>query len=293
MTAAAAQDVIGLIVDREASFSKSNRRIAQGILGNPRAFVQKPVEELIEWLEVSAPTITRFARSLGCDGLRDLKLKIMGSMRVGMRYLEPQAPPAQLSEVISRVVNRAHRAISQVESQINSEQIDKAIAAISECRTLYAFGSGGVSSWLVEEIQNRFFRLGVRVVPCSDHQMQLMLASTADRADLLLCLSLTGTNQELIRTMGVGQGYGAKTIGLAVPGSPVLAAADMPVAVHAVDDGDVLGPTSMRYAFLTTIDVLAYGVAIRRHTTARETLRRIKQQFIIFRDTNDARPLCD
>lgn len=293
LKSAAAQDVIGLIVDREASLSKSNRRIAQGILGNPRAFVQKPVEELIEWLGVSAPTITRFARSLGCDGLRDLKLKVMGSMRVGMRYLEPQTPPAQLSEVISRVVNRAHRAISLVESRIDSQQIDKAIAAISECRTLYAFGSGGVSSWLVEEVQNRFFRLGVKVVPSSDHQMQLMLASTAERGDLLMCVSLTGTNQELVRTMGVGQTYGASTMGLAGPDSPIIAAANLPVIVNAMDDGDVLGPTSMRYAFLTTIDVLAYGVAIRRHTTARETLRRIKQQFISFRDTNDAQPLCD
>ncbi len=49
------QDIIGLLVDREATFSKSNRRIAQAILSNPRAFVQRPVDELSEWLGVSAP----------------------------------------------------------------------------------------------------------------------------------------------------------------------------------------------------------------------------------------------
>ncbi len=287
------KDILGLIVNREAELSKSNRRIAQAILSDPRTFVQKPVEELIEWLGVSAPTITRFARSFGCEGLRDLKLKIMGSMRVGMRYLEPQSPPAQLSEVAARVVNRAHRAISEIEAGIDLRQAEKAIAAISDCRTLYAFGSGGVSSWLVEEIQNRFFRLGIRVVPCIDHQMQVMLASTAERGDVILGLSLTGANQELVRAMGIGREYGAATVGIAVAHSAVATTASLPLAVNALDDGDVLGPTSMRYAFLIAIDILAYGVAIRRHTSARETLRRIKQQFSTFRDTDDTQPLCD
>lgn len=287
------QDIIALIVNREAELSKTNQRIAKAILSDPRTFVQKPVEELIEWLGVSAPTITRFARSFDCEGLRDLKLKVMGSMRVGMRYLEPQTPPQQLSEVASRVINRAHRAISQIEASIDLNQAEKAIAAISECRTLYAFGSGGVSSWLVEEIQNRFFRLGIKVVPCVDHQMQMMLAATMERGEVLLCLSLTGENQELVRTMGIGREYGATAIGLAGPDSSIIAAANLPVVVNAVDDGDVLGPTSMRYAFLVAIDILAYGVAIRRHATARETLRRIKQQFTAFRDPDDSQPLCD
>jgi DNA-binding MurR/RpiR family transcriptional regulator len=132
------QDIIALIVNREGELSKTNQRIAKAILSDPRTFVQKPVEELIEWLGVSAPTITRFARSFDCEGLRDLKLKVMGSMRVGMRYLEPQTPPQQLSEVASRVINRAHRAISQIEASIDLNQAEKAIAAISECRTLYA-----------------------------------------------------------------------------------------------------------------------------------------------------------
>jgi DNA-binding MurR/RpiR family transcriptional regulator len=289
----ASSDIIGLIVDRETALSKTNRKIAHAILNEPRVFVEKPVEDLIEWLGVSAPTITRFARSLGCDGLRDLKLKIMGSMRVGIRYLEPATPPAALNEVAERVVKRAQHAISEIQSSIDLVQVENAIQAIGECRTLYAFGSGGVSSWLVEEIQNRFFRLGITVVPSNDHQMQIMLAAAVEPGDVVMCCSLTGSNEDLVRSLGIAREYGATTIALAGTRSAVAAAADLPLAIDAVDDGDVLGPTSMRYAFLIAIDILAYGTAIRQRSTAREKLRRIKQQFTTFRDSDDTQPLCD
>jgi DNA-binding MurR/RpiR family transcriptional regulator len=288
-----ATDIIALVLDREPGLSRANRKIAHAILTEPRTFVEKPVEELIEWLGVSAPTITRFARSLDCEGLRDLKLKVMGSMRVGIRYMEPATPPAALGEVAERVVKRAQRAISDMHAHLDLAAVEAAVSAISGCRTLYAFGSGGVSSWLIEEIQNRFFRLGVRVVPSSDYQMQLMLAATAERGDVVLCSSLSGGNQELLRVLGIAREYGATTIALAGAGTPVAQGAHIAVPVDAADDGDVLGPTSMRYAFMIAIDVLAYGTAIRRQLPARETLRRIKQQFTAFRDADDKQPLCD
>jgi DNA-binding MurR/RpiR family transcriptional regulator len=65
----------------------------------------------VAWPSVPAPTITRFSRAIGCDGLRDLKLKVMSSMRVGMRYLEPVTAPDTLAEVQEGVVLRAQRAV--------------------------------------------------------------------------------------------------------------------------------------------------------------------------------------
>jgi DNA-binding MurR/RpiR family transcriptional regulator len=69
---------------------------------------------------VSAPTITRFSRTIGCDGLRDLKLKVMSSMRVGMRNLEPVTPPDALAEVQERVVLRAQRAVLATQKTIDA-----------------------------------------------------------------------------------------------------------------------------------------------------------------------------
>jgi DNA-binding MurR/RpiR family transcriptional regulator len=289
----AAGDIIGVIIGRQAEFSKSNRRIAEAILSEPFRFVEKPIEELTAWLHVSAPTVTRFARSVGCDGLKDLKLKIMGSVRVGIRYLEPAGLPNSIAEVADRVCNRAKSVISEVRHKLDLARVEPIIELISKCQTLYAFGSGGVSSWLTEEIQNRLFRLGIRVIPCCDHQMQLMLASTVDRADVILCCSLSGANAELERAVSVAREYGARTIALTISGSTLAAAVDYLLPIDTEADKEILGPTSFRYAFLVVIDLISYGVAIHRREAGREKLRRLKQQFANLRGNDDTQPLCD
>jgi DNA-binding MurR/RpiR family transcriptional regulator len=286
-------DIIGRILRDERHLSKSHRKIAQAIAHEPQTFVAKPIEELVPWLGISAPTITRFSRLMGCDGLRDLKLKIMGSMRVGLRYFEPLRPPEKGSEVAERVVMRGQRAILAAQRTIDLAQLDRAIDLCGKCRVLYAFGGGGVSSWLIEEIQNRLFRLGIHVIPSADHQMQMMLAATVNEQDVLFCCSLSGNHQELIRATHIASGYGARTIALTTQGTPLARAVDIPLTVDLKDDGDVLGPTSMRYAFLAVIDMLAYGCAIRSRPAAQETLRRIKQQFITYRDEDDSQPVSD
>src|ERR1700751_1911475 len=107
----ATHDVMGYLLDHRQDLARAHAKIAEAILRHPTTFVEKPIEELVAWIGVSAPTVTRFSRAVGCDGLRDLKLKVMSSMRVGARYLEPVTPPATLDEVIERVVLRAQQSM--------------------------------------------------------------------------------------------------------------------------------------------------------------------------------------
>jgi DNA-binding MurR/RpiR family transcriptional regulator len=143
----AAHDVMGYLLDHRQDLSRSHSKIAEAILQHPTASVEKPIEELVTWIGVSAPTVTRFSRAIGCDGLRDLKLKVMSSMRVGARYPEPATPPATLEEVVEHVVVRAQRSILGARRTVDSLSLERAIELLARSRMIYAFGSGGVSSW--------------------------------------------------------------------------------------------------------------------------------------------------
>jgi len=291
--APASHDILGRIRDREPEMSRANQKIAQAVLGYPRLFVEKPVADLCEWIGVSAPTIIRFCRQVGCRGLRDLKLQVMGAMRVGPRYLEPADPPETLESVREQVLMRAQNAIAEA-VRVGDAELGAAIQAILRARTLYAFGSGGVSSWLVEEIQNRFFRLGVPVVPCRDAVMQVMLAASLDPKDVVILCSLGGTGGELLSTAQIAKDYGVTTIALTSGESPLARAVDILIDIAVLkNDGDVLGPTSMRYSYLAVIDLLAFGAAIQSRSRSMEKLRRLKQQFISHVDEDSTRPLCD
>ena len=286
-------DVFSRIAALEPQLSRAHRAIAQAILARPQEFIEKPVEELIPWIGVSAPTITRFARVAGCDGLRELKLGIMTGLRVGLRYFEPPEAPSDTSEVVARVIRRAQHAMAMAAHTLDPYSLDRAAAMVCSARTLYAFGSGGVSSWLIDELQNRLFRLGVTVVPCPDHLMQMMLAATVKQGDVVLCCSLTGRNPELVKAAGVAREYGAATMALTAEGSKLAGAVDLALTTAVGDGNEVFGPTLLRYSSLVVIDALAYLVAQRNGRATQQTLRRIKQQFVSFRDEDDSGPLCD
>ena len=289
----AAHDIIGYLLDNAGELSKAHGKIAEAILHHPTMFVEKPIEDLVTWLGVSAPTITRFSRAIGCDGLRDLKLKVMSSMRVGMRYLEPVTPPETLAEAQERVVLRAQRAVLAAHQTIDAAILDSVIDALARSRMIYAFGSGGVSSWMVEESSQPV------VPPRPAHHQQQRPPDADDvggdcrtrrhRVRLFAQRQQRRSHQGGAHCCGLrrnhGRAHGAQTL-------PCEAVA-LPLTIDIADDGDVLGPTCLRYAFLVAVDMLAYGAAIRNRGQAQEKLRRIKQQFTTYRDTDDTQPVSD
>jgi DNA-binding MurR/RpiR family transcriptional regulator len=135
--------------------------------------------------------------------------------------------------------------------------------------------------------------LGVPVTISADHQMQMMLAATVRRSDAMLFCSLTGRNAELTRAAHVAAQYNATTLALTNDSTPLSQAVTIPIAVRLGDPKEILFPTAMRYGFLAVIDVLSYLVAQRKGRLAQETMRRIKQQFVTYRDEDDTAPLCD
>jgi DNA-binding MurR/RpiR family transcriptional regulator len=288
----ASSDLLGSIRESLPTLSRTQAKIATAILNSPRLFVEKPIEDLVPWIGVSAPTITRFCRSMGCDGLRDLKLKVMGAMQVGARYLEHSERPTTFEGMLEQATARAQNGILDA-ARVPQDAIEAAIDRLLAARVVYAFGSGGVSSWLIDEIQNRLFRLGVTVVPCRDGVMQSMIAATTGHEDVILCCSLGGNNRAELEAIHIGQEYGGFCIALCPPDTQMQAAADLGVPVETHDDGDVLGPTSARYAMLLTIDLIAFGTAMRSRAIASESLRRLKQQFVSHIEPDNMRPLAD
>ncbi|MET0333200.1 MAG: transcriptional regulator, partial [Rhizobacter sp.] len=58
----------------------AEQRVAKLLLSDSRGFATLPVGELARRAEVSKPTVVRFCRSVGYDGLADFKRKLAGSV---------------------------------------------------------------------------------------------------------------------------------------------------------------------------------------------------------------------
>ena len=62
------------------ALSPAEQRVGKLVLADPRSFAGLPVAELAERAHVSKPTVVRFCRSVGYDGLADFKLKLAGTV---------------------------------------------------------------------------------------------------------------------------------------------------------------------------------------------------------------------
>ena len=65
----------------------AEQRVAKLVLADPRNFALLPVGELAERSHVSKPTVVRFCRSVGYDGLADFKRKLAGSVNEGVPFV--------------------------------------------------------------------------------------------------------------------------------------------------------------------------------------------------------------
>lgn len=286
-------DVFSALQDEKTRLSPSEMRLADLVLGDYEFAVNASIIELAARADVSPPTVTRFCRRLGCDSFSDFKVQLARTAYIGMRYLKPEPKSQETADVAREIVEKAQNALFLVHRSLDLAAIEAAADTLAGAEMIYAFGSGGNSSMVANEIQNRLFRLGLRVTASSDHGMQLMMTAAAGSADVIVGSSFSGRNAELVRAFDLAREQGIQTIAFTRAESPVAEAAGNVVSIDLAEGVNIFRPTSTRIAYLAVIDIIASLVAYRVQSTAAVTLRRIKKQLVAHRDGDDRQILGD
>ena len=286
-------DIFAKIQEERGQLSQSERRIADILLGDFDFAVNASIIELAERAAVSPPTVTRFCRRLGCQSFSDFKISLAKTVYVGLRYLKPEPKSTRPEDVATDIINKAQNALFQTHQALDPSLLDQVAEWLVKAEMIYAFGSGGNSSMIAGELQNRLFRLGLRVTASSDHSMQLMLTAAARCQDVIIGSSFSGRNKEMAKNFELAREHDVKTIALTQSDSPVAAAAALVVPIDLPEGENIFRPTSTRFAYMAVIDIIASLVAYRTRPQATVTLRKIKQQLIEHRDGDNRQLLGD
>ncbi|MBX5042204.1 MurR/RpiR family transcriptional regulator [Rhizobium lentis] len=286
-------DIFSTLQEDKSRLSPSENRIAEIIVNDFEFAVNASIIELAERAEVSPPTVTRFCRRLGCESFSDFKVQLARTAHIGVRYLKPESKSTDPADVAQDIITKAQNALFLLHRSLDLAAIEAAVSHIAKADMIYAFGSGGNSSMIADELQNRLFRLGLRITASSDHSMQLMMAAAARPNDVLIGSSFSGRNMELVRAFELARDTRVKTIALTQAESPVAKAAEIVVPIDLPEGNNIYRPTSTRIAYIAMVDILASLVAYAVQPKATTTLRRIKQQLVIHRDGDDRQLLGD
>src|SRR5689334_470670 len=116
----------------------AEQRVAKLVLADPRNFALLPVGELAERSHVSKPTVVRFCRSVGYDGLADFKRKLAGSVNEGVPFVHRAVDEDdKTGDVMVKVIDNAVSALLKYRNDAASHAFERAIAALA------AAGQGG------------------------------------------------------------------------------------------------------------------------------------------------------
>ena len=86
----------------------AEQRVAKLLLADPRSFATLPVSELADRSHVSKPTVIRFCRSVGYDGLADFKLKLAGNVNEGVPFVHRSVDDDdKAGDIIVKVIDNA------------------------------------------------------------------------------------------------------------------------------------------------------------------------------------------
>lgn len=287
-------DLIGELRRLDGTFPNREQRVADYVLSHLADIAHLRQDEIAAGAGVSVATVNRFCHTLGCAGFRDFRVAIAQSAAVSLQYLDAvDEPPSAAGKLVAQVFGALTDTLAVARSQLDHDSVQRAIDLLGTANRIAFVGVGGNSANIAREGANRFFRLGIPSEAHADGWFQRMLASTLRPGDVVFAISSSGTPAELVDSLVIASQYGAGTIALTRPGSPLAQAASIVIDLDLPEDQDIYKPTASRLAFLAIVDVLAAGVARTRPDTVKENLRRIRTSMMPLSVDGGPRPIGD
>jgi len=263
------------------SLAPAEQRVGKLVLNDPRAFTNLPVSELADRSHVSKPTVVRFCRSMGYDGLSDFKRKLAGSVSEGVPFIHRSVDiDDKTGDVLVKVIDNTVAAFLKYRNDASTPAIEKAaqmmVLAAASGKRIEFFGVGN-SGIVAQDAQHKFFRLGMNTIAYSDGHMQVMSSSLLGPGDCVVIISNSGRTRDLMDACDIARRNGAFTIVITASGSPLSLAGDVHLAADHPEGYDHYSPMVSRLLHLMIIDVLATCTALRMDSeTLQPRLRNMK-----------------
>jgi RpiR family carbohydrate utilization transcriptional regulator len=249
------------------SLAPAEQRVGRLVLSDPRAFAKLPVSELADRAHVSKPTVVRFCRSVGYDGLSDFKLKLAGSVSEGVPFIHRSVDADdKTNDIMVKVIDNTVAAFLKYRNDASFfalEHAAKALAATQKTNRRIEFYGVGNSGIVAQDAQHKFFRLGVSTTAYSDGHMQVMSASVLKAGDCVVVISNSGRTRDLMDACDIARKNGATTIVMTASGSPLASAGHIHLSADHPEGYDKYSPMVSRLLHLMMIDILATAVALR------------------------------
>ena len=257
--------------------SRSERLVADAILKDLDLAISSSIQSLAERARVSEPTVVRFCRTLGTSGFQEFKVELAKSLgNQESFFFQDLTSEDSVSALSTKIIDSAVASLIQVKQQLDTDAIATAIQMYKTCSRAEFYGSGG-SGVVAEDAQLKFFKLGKPVVAYSDPHIQHATAALLDDTSLVVAISASGQNKDLIHTLGIARKAGAKILSITAVDSDIADISDCAVTLAVSEDNDTFAPLKSRLLQMVVLDIIAVGVAVQGGKSAIENITKARR----------------
>jgi len=242
--------------------SPAEQRVAALVIEHPRKVLSEPIAEIARLADVSQPTVIRFCRSLGFQGLAEFKLKFAGSLTgtIPVRHSQVRVTDST-HDLSAKVIDNTVSAILKFRDALDVHAIDRAIELLRRARRVEFYAMGN-SRAVALDGQHKFFRFRIPAASYGDSHLLNLAAGLLGPGDVVIAISTGGQLPELLEAVDTARARGADIIAITASRSPLAKKASVCLAVdHSEDSTSFLSMIS-RILQLLLIDIMSVGISL-------------------------------
>ena len=258
--------------------TKAEQKAAEYILENPAEVIHMTITNMAETCRIAEATIFRLCKKAGYSGFQAFKISLAGEMfpafeSVCNEVITDDSP----NSIAAKVFHSIAEGLQDTLRIVNEKQLEKAITAVCNAKRIYAYGSG-VSALVAQDIEYRFIRFGIPVIAYSDPHMQYISASLTEPGDVIIVISHSGSNQDILGAIELAKPCGATVIAITSHlRSPLSHDAHITLCGMAREVNYRSEAMASRLMHMALVDVLYVGAMLRQQDKITANMKKVRQ----------------
>lgn len=267
------------IKEKMAQLPLSEKKIAEVILREPASIINMNSSLLAKKAGSSSAAVIRFCHSIGLKGFVELKLQLSADLQgINDNLYTDIMPGEELGKIKMKLLVNTNHVFKETNNTLADEVVANATKLFYDSSVIYPFGLGA-SSIVAEDFQQKFSRIGKKVIFIQDQHVLATSLAASDPKALFLGISNGGEKGEILALTKMAKSFGIKTVSLTRNTANALSReADLALKTAVAQEPPLRsGATISLLTQMYAIDILFYAYVTNYYESSLENLEKSKE----------------
>lgn len=246
-------------------FSASEKKIAEYIVNSEGEFRNLSIHQMAKEIGTSSATISRFCKTLGYDGLAEMKFQLKDEAVAVVQEDMDIHYGDSINIVKQKALLFTQEEMKKCVIQLDNEALEKAVDAIGKADKVMLCGVGTASGLAMTGV-GMFMAAGIPAMIVSDSLLQLRTVSMLGKNDVIIAITYDGYSKDTVDSLMVAKKSGVTTI-LITSKEKTLAMsyADIVLYTPTRNVTNAMSITATSVCQISVLQSLVLGIATKYH----------------------------